>query len=74
MSTHGEINPQPLPPGSENELNPQPLPPGGIDLGHLTETVTRAIQNALTQGAGRSLIPNPRIIVGIIAEPHVFRE
>ena len=59
---------------SQDELNPQPLPPGGIDLGTLTETVTRAIQSALTQGEGRKLIPNPRIIVGIIAEPHVFRE
>jgi hypothetical protein len=37
--------------------------------------VTRAIQSALTQGGeGRSLIRNPRIIVGIIAEPHAFRE
>lgn len=54
---------------SQNELNPQPLPPGPIDLGHLTETVTRAIQSALTQGEGRTLIPHPRIIVGIIAEP-----
>lgn len=66
-----EINPQPLPPGSENELNPQPLPPGGIDVGHLTETVTRAIQTAFAQHGGRPLIANPRIIVGIIAEPHL---
>jgi hypothetical protein len=73
MSNRDELNPQPLPPGSINELSPQPLPPGIVDVGHLTETVTRAIQNALIQGEGRSLIPHPRIIVGIIAEPHVFR-
>ena len=72
MSTQDETNPQPLRPGSITELNPQPLPPGSIDVGHLTETVTRAIQNALAQaGEGRSLITNPRIIVGIIAEPQL---
>lgn len=54
-----------------NELNPQPEPPGRIDLGHLTETVTAAIQRALAQHKGAALIRNPRIIVGIIAEPHI---
>jgi|GEM_PF-7102023 len=52
-----------------NELNPQPLPPQSVDLGHLTETVTRAVQNALAGHRGTPLIFNPRIIVGIIAEP-----
>ncbi len=25
------LNPQPLPPGSENSINPQPLPPGTVN-------------------------------------------
>lgn len=59
-----------------NELNPQPLPPvqrGSIDIGHLTETVTTAIQRSLSQHQGKTVFVNPRIIIGIIAEPQLFQ-
>ncbi len=58
-----------------NELNPQPLPPrsGSIDIGHLTETVTTAIQRSLSQHQGKTVFANPRIIIGIIAEPQLFQ-
>jgi hypothetical protein len=61
---------------SQSELNPQPLPPrsGSIDIGHLTETVTTAIQRSLSQHQGKAVIVNPRIIVGIIAEPQLLQQ
>jgi hypothetical protein len=59
-----------------NELNPQPLPPrsGTIDIGHLTEVVTGAIQRSLSQHQGKAVIVNPRIIIGIIAEPQLLQQ
>jgi len=60
---------------SSSELNPQPEPPGRnhVDLGQLTETVTLAVQNALAAHKASPVIFNPRIIVGIIAEPQFFQ-
>ena len=58
-------------------LNPQPEPPGRaatIDVGHLAETVTRAIQNALSEPRANAAIRFPRIIVGIIAEPSFLEQ
>ena len=56
-----------------NELNPQPLPPR-VELGNLTSEVTRAVQSALEHRAAGPNTPavfrNPRIIIGLVLEPH----
>jgi hypothetical protein len=48
-------------------INPQPQSSGqSVDLGHLTETVTAALSRAKAGG----LVLKPRIIIGLIIEPH----
>jgi hypothetical protein len=55
-------------------VNPEPIPPGKIDLGTLTEAVTTSVRNALEQRAATTSTPQvfqkPRIIIGVIVEPH----
>jgi len=62
---------------AQQDLNPQPLPPG-IQLGTLTQEVTRAVQTALEQRVAGEATPavfrNPRIIIGLILEPQLLQE
>jgi hypothetical protein len=57
---------------AKDELNPQPLPPKSISFEQFTESVTASVLRAIQSHVATTNSPewkNPRIIIGIIAEP-----